>query len=234
MDSTAKLETSQIPVTEEVAVTGVLAVPQWWPTGSRVGVALAHDAQSSSDADLVAALQHSLSERGCLSMRFNFPFAEQGKKRPDPEPLLERAFRAAIAFMLRDPQNAPSRLILGGVGLGARVAAQVVAGGLKADGLLLLSFPLHPPGKPGQQRVDALFRIICPVLFMQGTHDTSCRIDRLQLLLRRIGAPTELHVVQDADHDLMPVRRSERTPESLRAEVVKTVEQFVFRVTGGP
>ncbi len=145
--------------------------------------------------------------------------------------VLQRTLRAAIAFMLGNPQNAPARLVIAGLGLGGRTAAQVIAQGSKADGLIMMSYPLHPVGKPGQIRMDALYRIICPMLFIQGTKDPTCRLERLKDAMRRIGAPTSLRVVEDADHGFGVAKRSPRTPEEVHSEVIEVAHRFIRRVT---
>jgi predicted alpha/beta-hydrolase family hydrolase len=232
LETTAKLDPVVIPLSEESTVSGVVGTPEWWPTGTRVAVVLAHDVGSDMNGELLTSLHRGLADRGYLSLRFNFPYVEAGRKRPDPGPVLEKAFRHVITALMTDPQNAPARVILGGLGLGARVASSVLAQGFKAEGLVSLSYPLHPSGKPTQLRADPLFRIICPMLFVQGTRDPTCKLDRLQGLLRRIGAPTQLHVVQDADHKLDVIRRSGRTPEEVQAEVLAAVDAFAQRATG--
>jgi hypothetical protein len=224
-----RFERVKLPLSSDSSVSAVVAIPEWWPSGHRAGVVLAHDAIGDCESELLVALQQRLVARGFLSIRFNFPFAEQKKKRTDAESLLERTLRSATAFLLRDPQEAPARLMFVGLGLGARIAAQVVAGGTKVDSLVLLAFPLHPSGKPAQQRAEALFRLTCPILFVQGTRDPYCRLDRLELLLRRIGAPTQLRSVADADHELKAVRRTPRTPEEIREEVLSAAEAFLLR-----
>ena len=228
-----RVEAIQIPVTPEISVSGNVGIPAWWPSGHRVGIVLGHDTGSDMDQAFLSALHVRLVQRGYLTLRFNFPFAEQKKKRPDPSPLLEGTFRAAITSLVRDPQIAPARLFFGGMGLGARVATQVVASGQTADGIVCLGFPLHPSGKPNQQKADALFRIICPVLFVQGSRDPYCRIDRLEALRRRIGAPTSLHVVQDADHGFGLIKRTARTPEEVMEEALTTLDGFVQKALGG-
>jgi predicted alpha/beta-hydrolase family hydrolase len=233
METTVRLETTRIPVTPDVAVGAVLGVPEWWPTGTRAAVALAHDAGSDMENELLVSLHRELANRGYLALRFNFPHAEQKKKRADPAPLLERTFKQAAAMLLLDPSSAPSRLVVGGIGLGGQIAAQVVAGGLKVDGLVCMSFPLHPVGKPMQTRAEALYRITCPTLFLQGTHDATCRVDRLNAVLRRIGAPTTTRVLEDADHALEAIRRGSRTTAQVRAEAERVLLEFVARVTGG-
>jgi predicted alpha/beta-hydrolase family hydrolase len=228
-----KVEPIQIAVTPEISVSGSVGIPAWWPSGHRLGIVLGHDVGANMEQEFLATLHTRLVQHGYLTLRFNFPFAEQLKKRPDAPPLLERAFRAATTNLVRDPQMAPARVFFGGMGLGARVATQVVAQGHTADGLICLSYPLHPSGKPNQQKAEYLFRIICPMLFVQGSRDPYCRIDRLETLLRRIGAPTRLHVVQDADHGLGPIKRSPRAPEDVLEEVLTTVDGFVQKALGG-
>jgi predicted alpha/beta-hydrolase family hydrolase len=229
METNARLEPTRIPITSELAVSARLGVPEWWPTGTRVGLVLAHDAAGNMDAELLSELHEKLAHRGFLTLRFNVPFAEQRKRRPDPLPLLERVFRLAVQSLTLDPQNAPSRIVVGGIGLGAQVAAAAVAGGLKVDGLACLSYPLHPIGKPGQVRADPLYRIICPILFVQGTHDPTCKLDRLQGVLRRIGAPTTLRVQADADHDLGAIKRGSRPTPEIRADVLRLLLEFAQR-----
>lgn len=231
METTSKLESVEIPVDPGISVSGALGVPEWWPTGDRVGLVIAHDSATNMDQELVAHLHGALANLGALTLKFNFPFAEQGKKRPDSPAVLQRTLRAVTSFLLVDPQNAPARLVLAGVGLGARVIAEGVAQGLKADGLILYSYPLHPVGKPGKIRAEALFRIICPLLFVQGTKDPTCRLERLRDVLRRVGAPTALRVIEDADHSFGVAKRSPRTVEEVREEVVAVTQSFLRRAT---
>ena len=233
MEANGKIESVQLSVTPDLTVSGRIGTPEWWPSGHRAAVVLAHDVGGTLDDPLLAVIQERLTQRGFLSIAFNFPFAELGKKRPDPMPVLERTYRAATQVLLHDPEEAPAIIVFAGLGLGARVAAHVIALGIKADGLICLSFPLHPAGKPSQQKADSLFRIICPMLFVQGSRDAHCRIDRLELLRRRIGAPTQLVVVEDADHSLSPVKRTKRTAEEITAETLAAVEAYLARTVGG-
>jgi len=233
MEANGKIEAVQLSITPELTISGRIGTPEWWPSGHRASVVLAHDLGSDLNDPLLKILQERLTQKGFLSIAFNFPFAERGKKRPDPMPTLEKCYRAAGQALLRDPEEAPSIMVFAGLGLGARVAAQVIAVGTKADGLICLGYPLHPAGKPSQQKADSLFRIICPMLFVQGSRDAHCRIDRLESLRRRIGAPTQLVVVEDADHSLRPVKRTHRTAEEMIEEMLGAVESYLARTVGG-
>lgn len=231
MDSSGKISAVQLAV-PGATVSANLGVPEWWPSGHRVAVVLAHDVGTDMSHPLLVALQESLLRHGFLTIRFNFPFAEDKRKRPDPSALLARVYESAIVALHHYPEEAPARLVLAGFGLGARVAADVIAAGRKCDGLMCLSYPLHAAGKPSKQNADALYRIICPILFVQGSRDTHCRIDRLEQLRRRIGAPTALKLVEDGDHQLAPIKRSVRAPEEVTADVLDAVDAFLRRTTG--
>jgi len=232
METNVKFETIRIRVDPEVGVSGVVATPEWWPSGQRIGLVIAHDATGGKDEANLVAMQQALSARGHLTLRFAFPFAEEKKKRPDPPAVLDRTFRAAVQAVLSDPENAPARILVGGIGLGARTATRAVSQGLKVDALFSFGFPLHPSGKPSHQDVDYMYRIICPMLFVQGARDPHCRIDKLEELLRRVGAPTRLHVIPDTGPGLDPVRKTGRTPEQIRAEALAQLETFVQEVIG--
>jgi len=232
MDTNVKFETIRIRVDPEVTVSGVVATPEWWPSGQRIGLVIAHDAIGGQDEANLVAMQQALSAKGHLTLRFAFPFAEDKKKRPDPPLVLDRAFRSAVQAVLSDPENAPARILVGGIGLGARTATRAVSQGLKVDALFSFGFPLHPSGKPSHQDVDYMYRIICPMLFVQGARDPHCRIDKLEELLRRVGAPTRLHVITDCGPGLEPIKKTGRTQEQIRAEALGQLETFVQEVIG--
>jgi predicted alpha/beta-hydrolase family hydrolase len=232
MESAGKIASLNLAVAEATAVAARIGIPEWWPSGHRAGVVIAHDVGTDMDHPLLAALQESLVASGFLTIRFNFPFVEDKRKRPDPGPILERAYRTAIAALGRDPEEAPAQIMLAGFGLGARVAADVIAGGAKADGLVSISYPLHPSGKPSKLQADALYRIICPILFVQGSRDQRCKIERLADLQRQIGAPSKIIQVEDADQNLALIKRSTRTRDEVQDQVLDAVHDFLRRTTG--
>jgi predicted alpha/beta-hydrolase family hydrolase len=236
VETSARFEELRIPLPDPVDglrdVSAVLGTPRWWPTGARVGVVLAHDVGGSLQDPLLAHLHQQLTERRCLSLRFNFPFAEVGKRRPDPVTVLRRTLRAAVGALSRDPSGAPAHLFLGGMGLGARTAAEVAAARLRVDGLFLLGFPLHPPDRPEQAHSEELYRVVSPMLFVQGTRDRRCDLAALGRVLSRVGAPTALHVCREADHQLRVLKKSGRSDEEVRDEVLGVVETWIQKVCG--
>jgi hypothetical protein len=236
VEPSARFENVKIPLREPVhgleTVSGVLGMPEWWPTGSRVGIVLAHGASSSQDDPLLVELHRTLTERKYLTLRFNFPFAEAQKKKPDPPAVLERTLRGAIGVLGRDPTAAPAHLFVAGKGLGARVAAELATGRPRVDGVVLLGYPLFAPGDPKNVRVEHLYRIVSPMLFLQGSRDKACDLDVLRRALTRVGAPTALHVLQEADQAFKVPRKTGRSDADVREEILGVIDAWIHKTLG--
>jgi uncharacterized protein len=191
------------------SLSAVIGFPEWWPTGARIAVVIAHGEGDLNDP-LVTSLHEELAQHRFLTLRFNFPFAEAGKKPKKPDPLvLEKAFRAALGLLTQDKTSAPSHLFLGGLGLGAQAAARLAASRVHADGLFFLGFPLHAKGAPDQPDIEALYRLTSSMLFLQGSNDPRCELDVLRRSLSRVGAPTILRIFEGANGSLLKSGQSE-------------------------
>lgn len=186
------------------------------PTGPPV--LLTHGAGGDRDGAGLVALASGLAERGHLVVRANLPYREAGRPLPPRAERMVAPF-AAIAAAARDSLAPGEDWVVGGRSYGGRVASMAVADGriAFAAGLLLYSYPLHPPGKPDRLRADHWPGIDVPSLFLQGTHDPFCDLDLLREHLERTGAPATLHVIEGGDHALVvPAKRSDdgsRHPE---------------------
>ena len=116
VEPSVRFEDVRIPLSETIhgleAVTGILGIPEWWPTGSRVGIVLAQATQKEDP--LLERIQRGLTERTYLTLRFRFPYAEAGKKRPAPMPILLRTYQSAVSILGRDPTAAPAHIFIGG------------------------------------------------------------------------------------------------------------------------
>ena len=237
VEPSERFEELKIPLSEHVhgleETSGVLGVPRWWPPGSRVSVVLCHGATEDMDDPVLVGLQEGLARSRYLTLRFNFPFAEARKTRADSMPVLRRALRAAVALLMRDPTAAPAHLILGGKGLGARVAADLSTSRLRTDGLFLMGYPLHPQDRPEKLDPDQLFRIVSPLLFLQGDRDRTCDLETLRGILWRVGAPTTLHVSEGSDRHFRVTKRSQRTNEEVIQELVRGVDDWIQEILGG-
>ena len=213
MEEAAKFKDVKIELSEPLmgcdSLSAVIGFPEWWPTGARIAVAIAHGEGDLNDP-LVSNLHAELARQRFLTLRFNFPFAEAGKKPKNVDPaILDKAFRAALGLLTQDKTSAPSHLFLGGVGLGAQSAARLATTRIQADGLFFLGFPLHAKGASDQPDVEALYRITSSMLFLQGSADPRCELDVLRRSLSRVGAPTVLRIFEGADGALRKTGQSE-------------------------
>jgi predicted alpha/beta-hydrolase family hydrolase len=169
-----------------------------WPPGARAAVVVAHGAGGDMTGGLLEGFSACLYEATFGTLRFNFPYAEQGRKSPDAAGVLIRAYRAAFELTRTLAQEKP--VFVGGKSLGGRMASMAVAEGLRADGLVFLGYPLHPPGKPDRLRDEHLYGIREPMLFLQGTEDPFARFDLIEQLVERLGRWAVLHPVEGGDH----------------------------------
>jgi predicted alpha/beta-hydrolase family hydrolase len=190
-----------ITVDDQEKVSGILAVPDGFIPGRGTGVVIAHGAGNDMTNPLLVAFADGLAESGFVTLRFNFPYKEKGKKAPDPASKLYRTWRAVVEFLRNHKEAAPGNLVAAGKSMGGRIAAQMVAeGGLEADRLVFLGYPLHPPGRKDKLRDAPLLAVAVPMLFFAGTRDSLCDLELLNQVLDKVSAPWNLEVVQGGDH----------------------------------
>ena len=221
------------PVGGVEEISAVLGIPEWWPTGSRVAIAIAHGSAGNMDDPVITELHQRLTEQKYLCLRFNFPFDEAGKRSgTDSVDVMDRTFRAALSVFGRDATQAPAHLILAGKGTGAAAAAKLATARLRISGLFFLGYPLHPQDRKEKVQAESLFRITSPMLFVQGTRDRRCDVDTLRGTLRGVGASTKLHVCEEADQNFRVPKRSLRNEEEIRNEVFGVVNDWLAKVIG--
>ncbi len=150
------------------------------PTNARACYVLAHGAGAGMKHAFMAAVATELAARGIATLRYQFPYMEKGGKRPDPPKLAHAAVRAAVAEAARLMPKLP--LIAGGKSFGGRMTSQAQAANALPGvrGLAFLGFPLHPAGKPSQERAEHLYDVQIPMLFLQGSRDQLALLDQLE------------------------------------------------------
>ncbi len=168
----------------------------------------------------MAAIASGLTQRGIAVLRFQFPFMEQGSRRPDAPAVAQEAVRAAVGHAAGLLPGTP--LFAGGKSFGGRMTsqAQAVQPLPGVQGLAFVGFPLHPAGKPSLARAAHLVDVALPMLFLQGTRDALADLPLVHQALAPLGARATLHVVEGADHGFDVLVRSGRTGAEVHEELV--------------
>lgn len=205
-----------ITVDDACRVSGLLQVPP----EARVCYMLAHGAGAGMAHPLMAAVADGLAGRGIATLRYQFPYMERGSKRPDGPKLARAVVRSAVAEASRlRPELA---LLAGGKSFGGRMTSEAQAesplSGVR--GLVFLGFPLHPVGRPSDDRGKHLFEVQIPMLFMQGTRDEFANLRLLRPLIEQLGAHATLKLLEDADHSFHVPARTGRKDSDVRAEML--------------
>jgi predicted alpha/beta-hydrolase family hydrolase len=202
------------------------------PAGAsqRSAVLLANGAGFHMDAPWMTAVAHGLVERGFEVLRFNYLYRERAlrsghDKPPDRTPVLEEAHAAALAALL-ERTGAGRRVLLAGKSLGGRMSTHLAAKGETCAGLVLFGYPLHPPGQPAKLRSEHFPTIAQPALFLQGTRDEFADLELLRTALTRYGGRATLHVVEGADHGFHVLKKTGRTDDDVRTELLDRVARW--------
>src|SRR5437773_9123259 len=192
-----------ITVADEQRVSGLLEAPP----EARACYVLAHGAGAGMAHPFMAAIANGLADRAIATLRYQFLYMEQGSRRPDAPKLAHAAVRAAVQEASRLVPGLA--LFAGGKSFGGRMTSQAQAAsplpGVR--GLVFLGFPLHPAGRPSDERGKHLVDVQVPMLFLQGTRDELATLPLAQSLAERLGARATLKLFQDADHSFhVPAR----------------------------
>jgi uncharacterized protein len=180
-------------------VLGYLHRPE---SASGNGLILTHGAGGNAQSGLLVAVAETFAAAGFLVLRCDLPFRQVrrfGSPRPAEAARDRLGLRNAVQAM---KEIATGRVYIGGQSYGGRQASMLLAEESLTDGLMLLSYPLHPPGQPKKLRTEHLPRLQVPTLFVHGTRDPFGTIEEIEGARNLISAKTELLVVEGAGHDL--------------------------------
>jgi uncharacterized protein len=190
---------------------------------------LGHGAGAGQRSAFMVDFAAALSSMGLDVVTFNFLYTEQGRKIPDRAPALEACYRGVIEAVHLRVESARQALFIGGKSMGGRIATQVAAAdpALRLAGLVLLGYPLHPPGRPDQRRDKHLPAIARPMLFVQGARDAFGTPDELAPILGALQPPPRLHIVGQGDHSFKLSRRDPAAQATVYADVQRAIVSFV-------
>lgn len=191
---------------------------------------LAHGAGAGQRAAFMVEFARALSARGLDLVTFNFPYTEQGRRIPDRAPVLESCYRAVIEAVRAELESARHALYIGGKSMGGRIATQVAAAdsALPVAGLVLLGYPLHPPGKPTERRDKHLPSVGRRMLFVQGSRDAFGTPDELAPVTSALRPAATLHVVSQGDHSFKLPRKDPAAQSAVHADVQRVIEAWIL------
>jgi len=218
-----------LTIAVDAAGTAVSALLQS-PPAARALYVFAHGAGAGMTHSFMAAFANGLAERGVATLRYQFPSMEKGARRPDPPAIAHAAVRAAVAAAADAAPGLP--LVAGGKSFGGRMTSQAQAAAPLPNvrGLVFVGFPLHPAGKPADERAQHLQQVALPMLFLQGTRDELADLALLRPVLQRLGERATLSVFDEADHAFHVPARSGRRDADVRAEMLDATARWIDRI----
>jgi predicted alpha/beta-hydrolase family hydrolase len=165
-------------------------------------ITLAHGADAGMDNSFMVALAKTLVANNIASLRFNFPFIEQKKKRPDFPTVAHKTIESALNKAHELFPNVP--VFASGKSFGGRMSSQYLSKNNIAfvNGIIFFGFPLHPAGKPSVERAEHVKDLEIPMLFLQGTRDALADLNLIKQVTSKLPK-AELHLLQGADHSFV-------------------------------
>jgi predicted alpha/beta-hydrolase family hydrolase len=245
-------EPIRIDVTPTEHVTAIV-----YPAADRnragVSLILAHGAGANQMSAFMVRFASALAARGIDTVTFNFLYSEARRRVPDRNDKLEACWRKVIGAFHDGKfgkRAAADKLFIGGKSMGGRIASQVAASiafsgevdtrfavenastqraSSDTAGLVLLGYPLHPPGQPDKLRTKHLPAIRAPLLVVQGSRDAFGTPDELRPILDQLAAPAELYVVEGGDHSYKVAKKAVPNQEQVHELVLDEVERWLRR-----
>ena len=215
-----------IRISDDQNVSGLLLAP----AEATSCFVFAHGAGAGMGHAFMGTFADGLVERGVATLRYQFPFMENGSKRPDVPKVAHAAVRAATSEARRRFPRLP--LIAGGKSFGARMTSQAQALEPLAgvSGLAFIGFPLHPAGKPAVDRAEHLKLLGLPMLFLQGTRDELADLQLMKPAVNALGSLATLALFDDADHSFHVRARSGRTDAQVMATLLDTFVEWAAKL----
>jgi predicted alpha/beta-hydrolase family hydrolase len=197
------------------------------PADARALLVLAHGHVMNVHHPFMESISAALAQHGIATLRFNFPYAQAKRERPDGQALLLEAITAATREGERRRGSLP--LLMGGKSLGGLIAAEALGRGALpgVKGLVILSYPLHAPGRPSAVNAQRLEAVKQPTLILQGTEDPLADLTLLEALVAKLGPRVRLELVQGAGHGFELAEGSRKTQAEVYEELASGIASFV-------
>lgn len=195
------------------------------PASAFATIVVAHGAGAGKDHPFLVGFSRACVDEGLATMRFNFPYIENGRRSPDTEAVLRDAWRAAFEAARARGKKEP--VWASGKSLGGRIASMCAADAeIQPSGLVFLGYPLHPPGKPERIRDEHLYRVEVPMLFLQGTSDPFASPEPLHRVVKKLGDRATLVPFEGGGHSF-EIRGRKRDPRETGASLAPHAAAFI-------
>ena len=197
---------------------------------------LAHGAGAGQQSPFMTAFAAAMQTRGVTALTFDFPYMRQRRRAPDRAPVLEATWRTVIEHVTAAETGAVP-VVIGGKSMGGRMASHVLSDPARplpsVAGLVLLGYPLHPPGRPDRLRAAHLPELRTPTLVVQGSHDTFGTEQEVRGAFGAVGAPVEWLIIPGGDHSFKVPRRGGPSQADILQQVYSTVAGWVRQRCAG-
>jgi predicted alpha/beta-hydrolase family hydrolase len=196
---------------------------------AKVTLVLGHGAGAPQRHPWMVAMSYAIAARGIEVVTFDFLYTHAKRRVPDRPDVLEATWRAAVAAVRAEDEGRARRVFVGGKSMGGRIATMVAAQGGFGDigGIVLLGYPLHPPGRPDKLRVAHLPKVTVPMLFVQGSRDTFGSPAELAPYVDSLPAGGRILAIEGGDHSLTPPKKAGDTLPAVMARVADEIARFV-------
>ncbi len=218
-----KTEHHTITITQKADISSVWLIPEKYKSV----LLIAHGAGRDMDSVFVSRLHEGIAEHNILTVKFNFPYMEQGLKAPNTPHVLEETWQKIINAVLEKTDVSRKQIFLSGKSMGGRYATILASKEDLYAGIILFGYPLHAPGKPDKPRFNQLKVIHEPMLFFQGTRDSLCQLKVFEPLLETLSPKATLHIIEGGNHSFKLLKRMDRNEQSVFDEVIQVTADWI-------
>ena len=199
------------------------------PAEPRFLYVMAHGSGAGMEHPFLTGVATELAARNVATFRYQFPYMEAGRKRPDPPKLLTQTVCAAVTAGATAAPRLP--VFAGGKSLGGRISSHAAVNGdlPTVHGLAFLGYPLHAAGKPASKRGDHLGQVNLPMLFLQGDRDRLADLKLVRPLCKSLRRRATLHVVNGGDHSFQTLKRSGREQPEVLDEIADAIADWAAK-----
>jgi predicted alpha/beta-hydrolase family hydrolase len=226
-------EQRKIQVDSTHEVSSIWTIPDGYEASKGSAILLAHGAGNNMEHSFIRYFHNAFAEAGLLSIKFNFPYADAGRKIPDRMERLQKTMQSVMESVRDDSKLAPTRLFLAGKSMGGRVASHLVAQGEACDGLVLLGYPLHPANRTDKLRVEHWSQLSCPILFVEGTRDPLCDLDLLNAMLSQIPSAVTVQIVEGGDHSFKVPKAAGKSQQAVLINIGAAIISWLTNKDAG-